>query len=121
MSLCEAEYVAATSAATQGVWLAWLLADMRQEEVKTVELRVNNKSTLALMKNPVFHKCSKHIQERYHYVRQWVEDGSVLADFISTSDQLADIRMKVLGRVRFEELTTRIRMVKIKSKLTHKT
>jgi hypothetical protein len=70
MSSCEAEYVAATSAATQGVWLAWLLADLRQEVVKPVELRVDNQSALALMKNPVFHERSKHIKVRYHYVRQ---------------------------------------------------
>jgi hypothetical protein len=55
MSSCKAEYVAATSAATRGFWLAWLLADLRQEEVKPLELRVDNKSALALMKNPVFH------------------------------------------------------------------
>jgi hypothetical protein len=52
MSSCEAEYVTATSAATQGVWVGWLLADLRQEEVKPVELRVDNQSALALMKNP---------------------------------------------------------------------
>jgi hypothetical protein len=73
------------------------------------------------MKKLVFHEGSKHIQVRYHYVRQCVEDGSVLADFINTSDQLADIGTKALGRVRFQELAARIGMVKIKSKLPHKT
>jgi hypothetical protein len=122
MSSCEAKYVAATSGVTQGVWLAWLLlADMWQEEVKTIELRVDNKCALTLMKNHVFHERSKQIQVRYHYVRQCVENGSVLADFISTSDELADIGMQALGRVRFQELIARIEMVKIKSKLKHKT
>jgi hypothetical protein len=73
------------------------------------------------MKNHVFHEPSKQIQVRYHYVRQCVENGSVLADFISTSDELADIGMQALGRVRFQELIARIEMVKIKSKLKHKT
>jgi hypothetical protein len=50
-----------------------------------------------------------------------VEDGSVRVDFISTSDQFADIGTKALGRVRFQELAARIGMVKIKSKLAHKT
>jgi hypothetical protein len=122
MSSCEAKYVDVTSGVTQGVWLAWLLlADMWQEEVKTIELRVDNKSALTLMKNHVFHERSKQIQVRYHYVRQCVENGSVLADFISTSDELADIGMQALGRVRFQELIARIEMVKIKSKLKHKT
>jgi hypothetical protein len=120
MSSCEAEYVAATSAATQGVWLAWLLADLKKEEAGLVELRVDNKSALALMRNPVFHERSKHINVRYHYVRQCIEEGSIRADFISTKDQLADIRTKALGRVRFQELCARIGMVKIKSKLKYK-
>jgi hypothetical protein len=120
LSSCEAEYVAATSTATQGVWLAWLLADLKQEEARPVELRVDNKSALALMKNPVFHERSKHIRVRYHYVRQCIEEGSIHADFISTKDQLADIGTKALGRVRFQELCARIGMVKIKSKLKRK-
>jgi hypothetical protein len=69
MSSCEAEYVAATSSVTQRVWLAWLLADLKQEEARPMELRVDNKSALALMKNPIFHKRNKHIRVRYHYVR----------------------------------------------------
>jgi hypothetical protein len=117
MSSCEAEYVAAT----QGVWLAWLLTDLRQEEEKSVELRVDNKSALALMKNHVFHECSKHIRVRYHYVMECVEEGSIQAEFINTQDQLADIGTKALGRVRFQELSARIGMVKIGSKLKHKT
>jgi hypothetical protein len=121
MSSCEVEYVASTSAATQGIWLAWLLADLRQERVSPVELRVDNKSALALMKNPVFHEHSKHIRVRYHFVRQCVEQGSVLADFLSTKDQLADIGTKALGRVRFQELCARIGMVSIKSRLKKKT
>jgi hypothetical protein len=62
-----------------------------------VELRVDNKSALALMKNPVFHKRNKHIRVRYHYVRQCIEEGSIPDDFISTKDHLAGIGTKALG------------------------
>jgi hypothetical protein len=120
MSSCEAKYVAATSAATQSLWLAWLLADLRREEAKSVELRVDNKYALTLMKNPVFHEHSKHIHGRYHFVRQCVEEGSVPAEFINTKGQLADIGTKALRRVRFQELCARIGMVQINSKLKHK-
>jgi hypothetical protein len=61
--------VAVTSAATQGIWLAWLLADLRWEETEPVELWVDNKSAIALMKNLVFHERSKHICVRYHCAR----------------------------------------------------
>jgi hypothetical protein len=82
---------------------------------------VDNKSALALMKNPVFHERSKHIRVRYHYVRECLEEGSIQAEFISTHDQLVDIETKALGRVRFQELSARIGMVKIESRLKHKT
>jgi hypothetical protein len=120
MSSCEAEYVVATSVATEGIWLTWLLSDLRQEETEPVELRVDNKSALALMKNLIFHERSKHIRVRYHYVRECVEEGSILADFISTQDQLADIGTKALGRVRFQEIRSKIGMVQINSRLKHK-
>jgi hypothetical protein len=58
---------------------------------------VDNKSALALAKNPVFHERSKHINIRYHFIRGYLEDGSIRASFINTSEQLADILTKSLG------------------------
>uniref|UniRef100_A0ACD6ARQ8 Uncharacterized protein n=1 Tax=Avena sativa TaxID=4498 RepID=A0ACD6ARQ8_AVESA len=63
-SSCEAEYVAATTAATQGIWLARLLGELLGRKAETVELMVDSKSALALAKNPVFHERSKHIDIR---------------------------------------------------------
>jgi hypothetical protein len=85
-SSCEAEYVAATTAATQGIWLARLLGELQGRKPETVELMVDSKSALALAKNPVFHERSKHIDIRYHFIRGCLEDGSISASFISTSD-----------------------------------
>jgi hypothetical protein len=59
------------------LWLAWLLGDLLGRDAKAVELRVDSKSALALAKNPVFHKRSKHIQVRYHFIRSCLEEGSV--------------------------------------------
>ncbi|XP_062182205.1 secreted RxLR effector protein 161-like [Phragmites australis] len=116
LSSCEAEYIAATTATSQGVWLARLLGELKGREADTTELGMDNKSALALSKNPVFHERSKHIQTRYHYIRECVENGSICASFVSTKDQLADILTKALGRVRFQELRTRIGMVQINVK-----
>ena len=55
MSSCEAEYIAATTASTQALWLARLLGDLLGRDAEAVELRVDGKSALALAKNPVFH------------------------------------------------------------------
>ncbi|XP_039134342.1 secreted RxLR effector protein 161-like [Dioscorea cayenensis subsp. rotundata] len=61
LSSCEAEYIAATMAACQGIWLNRLLADLMKQELSSVVLKVDNKSAISLCKNPVHHDKSKHI------------------------------------------------------------
>lgn len=77
-----------------------------------VTLRIDNKSAISLSKNPVFHDRSKHIETRYHYIRKCVEDGRAEVEYV-TEDQLADILTKALGRIKFEELRSKIGMIKI--------
>jgi hypothetical protein len=84
LSSCEAEYIVATSAATQVVWLARLLGELLGRKIETVELKVDNKSALALAKNPVFHERSKHIRIKYHFIRGCLEEGSVKVSYIRT-------------------------------------
>ena len=68
LSSCEAEYIAATTAACQGIWLARLIAELKGEEAGVVKLKIDNQSAIALSKNPVFHNRSKHIDVRYHFI-----------------------------------------------------
>ncbi|XP_039827156.1 uncharacterized protein LOC120688863 [Panicum virgatum] len=79
LSSCEAEYIAAASAATQALWLSRLLGELLGSKVDVVELKVDNKSALALAKNPVFHGRSKHIRIKYHFIKDCLEDGSIKA------------------------------------------
>jgi hypothetical protein len=69
------EYVAATVAACQGVWLKRLLGELLEHDGRAIELCVDNKSAIALMKSPVFHDLSKHIQTRYHFIRNCIDDS----------------------------------------------
>uniref|UniRef100_A0ACD5WTY3 Uncharacterized protein n=1 Tax=Avena sativa TaxID=4498 RepID=A0ACD5WTY3_AVESA len=115
LSSCEAEYIAATTAACQGVWLSRLLSELVEEkEGKPATIFVDNKSAIQLSKNPVFHDRSKHIEVRFHFIRESIEQGKVEIDYISTDDQLADILTKSLGRVRFQDLRTRIGVTDVK-------
>jgi hypothetical protein len=52
---------------------------------------VDSKSALALAKNPIFHERSKHIRVRHHFIRGYLEEGSIMASYINTKDQLADL------------------------------
>ena len=100
--------MAGTTAACQGIWLARLIAELRGEKTDAANLKIDNQSAIALSRNPVFHDRSKHIDVRYHFIRECVEDGRVKIEFIGTEEQLADIATKALTRERFCELRSRI-------------
>lgn len=104
LSSCEAEFMAATAAACQAIWLRELLAEVTGLERQKVIIRVDNKSAIALSKNPVFHGRSKHIHTRYHFIRECVENEQVIVEHISGEEQRADPLTKALGRIRFKEM-----------------
>lgn len=113
LSNCEAEYIAAATAACQGLWLQRLLCELTGSELRTPRLMVDNKSAIALCKNPVLHYHKKHIDVRYHFIRDCVEEGLIVLDFIETARQLGDILTKSLGRLRFKELCLEIGLRKV--------
>lgn len=69
-----------------------------------VTLYIDNKSAIDLAKNPVFHGRSKHIDERYHFIRDCVEQGLIEIKHISTSEQRVDILTKALSPAKFEKM-----------------
>uniref|UniRef100_R7W628 Retrovirus-related Pol polyprotein from transposon TNT 1-94 n=1 Tax=Aegilops tauschii TaxID=37682 RepID=R7W628_AEGTA len=69
LSSCEAEYMAATAAVCQGIWLSRLLGEMLNKEAARPKILVDNKSAFSLAKNPLFHDRRKHIEIRYHFIR----------------------------------------------------
>lgn len=81
---CEAEYIAAASAACQDVLLVRLIADLTGEKVQRFKLLMDSKSAIELSKNPVYHERSKHIGTCYHFIRECVADGIAEVDQIST-------------------------------------
>ncbi|XP_074373464.1 secreted RxLR effector protein 161-like [Apium graveolens] len=66
LSTCEAEFMAATAAMCQSMWLQKLLSHITDIRPEPVTLFINNRSAIDLVKNPVFHGRSKHIDVRYH-------------------------------------------------------
>jgi hypothetical protein len=113
LSSCEAEYIASSNAACQGIWLSRLLGGLLGIPTPKVKLLVDNKSAIALSKNPVHHDRSKHIDTRYHFIRDCVDRGEVEIEHVGTADQLADILTKALGRIKFVELRQRLGVVDV--------
>ena len=95
---CEAEYVAATSCVCHAIWLRKLLKDLNVPQGEPTVIRIDSKSAIALAKNPVFHERSKHIDTRYHYIRECIARketswsarhqarSSILARFVQPKD-----------------------------------
>lgn len=77
LSSCEAEFMAATEASKQAIWLQELLEEVTGEPCKRVVIRLDNKSAIALTKNHVIHGRSKHIHKCYHFIRECVENNQV--------------------------------------------
>ena len=83
--------MATTAATKQALWLRNLISEITREKPKTVTLFVDNNSAIALMKNPVFHGRSKHIDLKYHFIRECIERGQIVVRRVGTEEQKADV------------------------------
>lgn len=113
LSTTEAEYVAASEASKELVWLRRLLNDVDCRCDKPSVLLVDNQSAIRLIKNPEFHKRTKHIDIRYHFVRERFTCGDLIVEYVSTNDQCADFLTKALCGERFDTLLNLIGMCDI--------
>eukprot|EP00253_Pinus_taeda_P026483 PITA_26483 len=102
LSTAEAEYVAATATACQAVWLRRVLRDLCHEQENGTTIYYDNSSAIALSKNFVFHKRTKHIDTKFHFIRELVNNGEIVLQHYRTEDQLADILTKALGKKSFD-------------------
>jgi len=100
LSTAEAEYIAAGSCCTQLLWMKQMLEDYGvEQEVLTVYC--DNTSAINISKNPVQHSRTKHIDIRYHFIRDLVDSKQVVLEYVATENQLADIFTKALDSARF--------------------
>jgi hypothetical protein len=94
-STTEAEYVAAASCCSQLLWITYTMSDFG-EEYTHVPLLCDSTSAIIIAKNPVLHSKTKHIEVRYHFLRDNIEKGKITLIHVPTHDQLADIFTKPL-------------------------
>jgi hypothetical protein len=105
LSTTEAEYMAATQACKEAIWLKRLLAELNVEQDEFV-IHCDSQSALHLAKNPAFHSRTKHIDVQYHFVRDVIEDGVVRLQKIHTDVNPADILTKPVTREKFNTSKT---------------
>ena len=85
-----------TPSACQGVWLRRLLEDMGHVQVDATPIQCDNQSAIAISKNPALHGKTKHIDIRYHFIRNLISEGLEVLTYCNTEEQAADILSKPL-------------------------
>ena len=103
LSSAEAEYIAATDAACEAVWLRRIFVDLKQEQKKPTIIYCDNMSAIAMTKNPVFHARTKHIELRHHFIRSLVNKEEIQMTFLNTNEQLADSFTKPVSSEKLEQ------------------
>lgn len=102
LSSYEAEYIAASLGACQALWLESLIDEMKLQNPKPMKLLIDNKSTINLAKHPVAHGRSKHIETRFHFLRDQVNKGKLELEHCSTEKEISDIFTKPLKANKFK-------------------
>ena len=100
LSTTDAEYMAVVEAIKEAIWIHGLIRDLGVDQ-KQVELHCDSQSVIYLAKYQVHHVGTKHIDVRYHFVREVVGEGDIILQKIPTTDNPADMLTKVVGVAKF--------------------
>ena len=104
LSSTEAEYIALCSATQEAVWLRKLLKSIGYIQPEPTMMYEDNQGAIALSKNSKNHTQTKHIDIKYHYIRETILKKAIQLEYCPTEKKVADILTKGLAKQRFEEL-----------------
>ncbi|GJW78209.1 hypothetical protein Tco_0139891, partial [Tanacetum coccineum] len=111
-TLAEAEYVAAARCCANILWMKSQLSDY-DIHYKMVPIFCDNTSAIAISNNPVLHSRTKHIDIRYHFIKDHILKGDIELHFTPTEYQLADIFTKPPDKPTFTRLKAELGMLNI--------
>ena len=112
LSTTKAEYMAMTEAVKKAIWLQELLDDLGVGQ-KQVTVFCDCQSAIHLAKNQLYHARMKHIDVRYHFVREIIEESGVLVQKIKTDDNPADMLTKVVTMIKSNHCLDLINIAKV--------
>ena len=103
LSTSEAEYVALSMAAQEAAWLQKLFSDLKIPK-QPIVIMEDNQGAIALARNPISHSRSKHIDLRFHFIREAAQEGMIDIVYCPTSEMVADLFTKPIPLGQFEKL-----------------
>nr|XP_043639293.1 secreted RxLR effector protein 161-like [Erigeron canadensis] len=109
ISSCEAKYIAAGGCYSQVLWIQQQLRDYGQNFLCT-PIKIDNESTISITNNPVKHIRTKHIDIKFHFIRDCTEKKSIVLEKVPSDFNLADLFTKAFDQTRFELLVQLIGM-----------
>jgi hypothetical protein len=110
LSTTEADYIAARYCCAQLLWMSQTLRDYGYK-LRKVPLLCDNESVIYMADNPVEHSRTKHIDIRYHFLRDQQQKGDIEIAYVSTHNQLADIFTKPLDEKTFSKLRNELNIL----------
>ena len=101
-STCESEYIAASEAAKEAIWLKNIIGDLGVIPAikESMEIVYDSESAITLAWEPRDHRRSRHIDRKYHFLRHRIEEGILVAKRVSSDENPADPLTKGLSRVK---------------------
>ena len=106
LSTTEAEYMAATHAAKEAIWIRRLIGELFRPLTSPITLFSDSKSAIALAKDGHFHARTKHIDIQYHFIRYIIEAESIKLIYCPTSKMTADTLTKALSSIKVKQFAT---------------
>jgi hypothetical protein len=111
LSSAKAEYMAASQASCEALWLRKMLVDLFISELDPTVIYCDNRSCIKLSENHVFHDQSKHIEIKYHFIRDRVQKRAIKLQYVSTNHQVVDIFTKGLPKGKFEHFKEKLGVI----------
>ena len=103
LSSTEAEYISQTHAVKEALYLWTFIGEIREQFQTPITISCDNQGAIALSKDNKFHACTKHIDIRYHFIREAVGDGKIKVEYIPMDENLSNIFTKPLAKAKFHQ------------------
>jgi hypothetical protein len=102
LSTCKAEYMALAASTQESLFVSKLVGDFGLSCTKPVLLRGDNEGSISLVKNPITHEKSKHIDIKFHFIREKYNEGRIEIQHVPSAENVADLLTKPATQVKLD-------------------